>query len=149
MIEARIGGDGITADHLFATTPAEKVAMIDQWLAGHDVMFMEVKRDDPRSWEEWREQDQVVEFMRIGTAGDHAAAEYVRNDLTSTDRTIYATFNATPPSADPRVPYGYGHNFPADTVVSLAEVRQLMIDFAVTGEWSSAAPWHSHEYLLA
>jgi Immunity protein Imm1 len=148
MIEARIGGDGITADCLTAATPADKGAMIDQWLASHDVMFMEVKRDDPRSWEERREQDQVVEFMRVGVAGDRAAAEYVRNDLTSADRTIYATFNATP-TAGPRVPYGYGHDFPPDTVVSLAEVRQLMIDFAVTGQWSNAAPRRSHDYLVA
>jgi hypothetical protein len=148
MIEARIGGDGIAADYLTAATPADKVAMVDQWLADHDVMFMEVKRDDSRSWEQRREQDQVVEFMRVGVAGDRAAAEYVRNDLMSTDRTIYATFNATP-TAGLRVPYGYGHDFPAQTVVSLAEVRQLMIDFALTGQWSSAVPWRSHDYLLA
>ena len=149
VIEARIGGDGITADYLTATAPTDKIGIIDQWLANHDVMFIEVKRDDPRSWEERREQDHVVEFMRVGVAGDRAAAEYVRNDLTSTDRTIYATFNAAPSSTDPRVPYGYGHHFPADAVVSLAEVRQLMIDFSMTGEWSNAAPWRSHEYLLA
>lgn len=149
MIDARIGGDGVTAPHLTAQDPADRVAMIDRWLVDHDLMFVEVNRDDPRPWEERVYDRDVIEFLRVGVAGDRAAAEYVRNDITCTDLTIRATFNPEPQAGEPAVPYGYGRQFPADTVTSLAEVRRLMVHFVVTGEWDDDVPWRDHDHSIA
>jgi hypothetical protein len=152
VIEARIGGDGVTAPYLTATHPADKVSMIDNWLAEHpdDVMYLEVKQDDPRSWRErWDDWDAPREFMRVGVAGEWAAAEYVLGGTEHAAPVIHATFNLTPPPDAPHVPYGYGRFFPVDTVVPLAQVRQLMLDFVLTGEWSHAALWRDHETMVA
>ena len=149
MIEARIGGDGLTAPYLSASDPIDQVAMIDRWLVDHDLMYLEIKRDDPRSWFDYLSSARRRVFMRVGVVGDRAAAEYVRGGLECADPVVCATFNVAPPSDDPQVPYGYGRHFPSDTVVPLAEVRQLMIDFVTTGEWSHAVPWREHEHLVA
>jgi hypothetical protein len=141
VIEARIGGDGVSAAHLTAQSPADRVDMIDRWLVDHDLMFFEVNRDDSHPWEIRVFDRDVVEFLPVGVAGDRGAAEYVRNDLTSADHTIRATFTTEPLPAEPRVPYGDGLYFPAETVVPLAEVRQLMVHFVLTGEWSPSVRW--------
>ncbi|HEX3781873.1 MAG TPA: Imm1 family immunity protein [Pseudonocardiaceae bacterium] len=153
MIEVCIGGDGITAPRLTAVSLADRVAMVDRYLAEHDneVMYLEIKRDE-RSWEDWmsnRRPIGFIQFMRVGVTGDRAAAEYVYNSLTSASHVIHATFNAKPPLAKACVPYGYDRYFPPETVISLAEVRQLMIDFVTTGEWSHVTLWRDHENLVA
>lgn len=114
-------------------------------------MFIEVKRDDPRSWEEWKADADHIEYMHIGVADDRAAAQYVRGGFRCPDPIVYATANPAPSPDDARVPYDevLGWCFPAETVVSLDEVRQLMIDFAVRGEWSGAVPWQVHDHLVA
>jgi hypothetical protein len=39
--------------------------------------------------------------------------------------------------------------FPAENVISRAEVRQLMIDFVLTGDWAHANLWRSQDNLVA
>lgn len=151
-MEARIGDDGVTASYLSATSPGEQVSMIDEWLAEHPrgVMYLEVKRDHSRSWRERRKAaDWRPEFMRVGVADDWAAAEYVLGGTEHIAPIIHATFNAEPTPDAPAVPYGYDRFFPPYTVVPLAQVRQLMIDFVLTGQWSHAVPWRDHETMVA
>jgi hypothetical protein len=152
-IDARIGGNGTTVSRLTATHPDDRVAMIDRYLAAYQdrVIFLEVKRDDPRSWDEWTADSDLIEFMQVGIAGDYAAAQYSRGGLRCADPIVHATYNPRPRPDAPRVPYDpeLSWYFPAVNVISLAEVRQLMLDFALTGEWSHAAPWRDQENLVA
>ncbi|HEY4021215.1 MAG TPA: Imm1 family immunity protein [Pseudonocardiaceae bacterium] len=152
MIEARIGGDGTTVAQLSANEPGDQVAMIDQYLAEHPngVMFIEVKRDDSRSWEAWKDDLDHIEFMQIGVSGDRAAAQYLCGGAGCTRRVVRATFNPTPFSEPSNVPYDevLHWTFPVDTVVRLAEVRQLMIDFVTTGEWAHQELWRRREHLV-
>jgi hypothetical protein len=152
-IDARIGGNGTTVPHLTATRQDDRAAMVDRYLAEHRdrVIFLEVKRDDPRPWDEWKADSDLIEFMQVGIASGYAAAQHSRAGFKCADPIIHATHNPHPPSDAPRVPYDpeLSWYFPAENVISLAEVRQLMVDFVLTGEWSDAAPWRDHEHLVA
>jgi hypothetical protein len=148
LIEARIGGDGLTASFRDASDPASQVAMIDEWLTDHDLMYLEVKRDDPRSWTEAMTDPDHREFMRVGVASDWAAAEYVRGGLACPRPVVRATFSDGGSKRDVAVPYGERRCFPADAVISLAAVRQLMIDFVTTGEWAHRELWREHDHLV-
>lgn len=143
----------MTSPHSTATTNAGKVAMIDRYLAEHPngVMLLELKHDDSRSWREQMRDIDHREYMQVGVAGDHAAAQFVRLGLRHPNPIIHATHNPNPSPDAPRVPYDpdLSWYFPAENVISLAEVCQLMIDFVLTGEWSDAAPWRDHEHLVA
>ncbi|TDQ04405.1 Imm1 family immunity protein [Labedaea rhizosphaerae] len=151
-IEARVGGDGVTAPRLVSTSAADSAAMIDRFLADHPegVMFVEVKRDDPRSWDEWKDDLEDIEYMHVGMAGDWAAAQYVRGgfraklDIAS----VRATHNRTP-KTEP-VPYDevLKWYFPPETVISREQVRRLMIHYATTGEWLDEIPSRNHDYLV-
>jgi hypothetical protein len=112
-------------------------------------VYVEVKRDDPRSWEDHMADPDYREFLHVGVAGDRAAAEYVRGGFKCSDPVIHTTVNDTPLPDEPRVPYGDGRYFPANTVVPLAQVRQLMINFALRGEWSTGVPKQQHDHLVA
>ncbi|HEY3748501.1 MAG TPA: Imm1 family immunity protein [Pseudonocardiaceae bacterium] len=153
MTSVRIGGGGMTSPHLTATTNADRVAMIDRYLAGHPngVMLLELKHDDSRSWREQMRDIDHREYMQVGVAGDRAAAQFVRLGLRHPNPIVHATHNSHPLPDAPRVPYDpeLSWYFPAENVISLAEVRQLMVDFVLTGEWSDAAPWRDHEHLVA
>src|ERR1043165_7161438 len=86
-MEARIGEDGTTAPYLSAKTRSDKIAMIDRWLAEHpnDVMYLEVKRDDSISWRDRKKAPGwMPDFMRVGVAGEWAAAEHVRSGTADT-----------------------------------------------------------------
>lgn len=152
MIEARIGGDGTTVARLSASEADDKVAMIDRYLSEHPngVMFVEVKRDDLRSWEDWKDDLTCVEYMQVGVSGDRAAAQYSRGGLTG-HHVVHATFNPAPFPMAPDVPYDevLHWTFPPETVISLGEVRQLMIDFVTTGEWAHRELWREHDHLVA
>jgi hypothetical protein len=152
MIEARIGGDGTTVARLSATEHGDKVAMIDEYLAEHPngVLFVEVKRDDTRSWEIWKDDLDHIEFMQVGVFGDHAAAQYLCGGAGRTDRVILATFNPRPFPGASNVPYDevLHWTFPAEAVLRLAEVRELMIDFVTTGEWAHRGLWRVRANLV-
>lgn len=149
MIEARIGGDGLTAAYRAASDPVGQVAMVDEWLVDHDLMYLEVKRDDPRSWTDVMTDPEHREFMRVGVAGDWAAAEYVLGGLACPRAVLRATSGGSAPVGDVVVPYSEGRCFPPDTVISLAEVRQLMIDFVTTGKWAHRELWRERDHLVA
>lgn len=145
-IEARIGGNGISSDRLVAHEPDARVKMVDEYLANYDrplrgpLMYVEVKRDDPRSWDEWKEDVSSIEFIRVGIAGDFAAAEYVRGGMKDGKlffRPSLVTFNSSPSPDSPRVVYDpeLSWFFPPETVIPLEQVRRLMIGFVLTGEW--------------
>lgn len=123
--------------------------MVDDWLADHDLMYLEVKRDDPRPWAEVMTDPDCREFMRVGVAGDRAAAEYVCGGLACARPEVRVTFNGRTTSDGPVVPYCEGRHFPADAVISLGEVRQLMIDFVTTGEWAHRELWRQRDHLAA
>jgi hypothetical protein len=143
----------MTSHHLTATTAADRVAMIDRYLAEHPngVLLVELKHDDSRSWREQMRDIDHREYMQVGVAGEHAAAQFVRLGLKHPGPVVHATYNPQPRTDAPRVPYDpeLSWYFPAVNVISLAEVRQLMLDFALTGEWSHAAPWRDQENLVA
>ncbi len=153
MIEARIGGDGTTVARLSANATDDQIAVIDQYLAEHPngVLFVEVKRDDARTWDAWKDDLDHIEFMQVGVSGDHAAAQYLRGGAACADRVVRATFNPAPFSGPPEVPYDevLHWTFPAETVIRLADVRQLMIDYVTTGEWAHEDLWRQHEHLIA
>lgn len=123
--------------------------MVDEWLVDHNLMYLEVKRDDSRSWTDVLSDPDHREFMRVGVAGDRAAAEYVRGGLACTAAVVRATSGKGSAGGDALVPYSEGRHFPAETVISLAEVRQLMIDFVTTGEWAHRELWREHDHLVA
>jgi len=152
-IDARIGGNGVSAPRLTATVEAGRLAMIDRYLAEYpnDVIFVEVKRDDPRSWDEWYDGIDQIEYMQVGIAGDFAAAQYSRGGVKCADPIVYATYNSGPLADAPRISYDpeLSWYFPAENVISRIEVRQLMIEFVVTGEWSHASLWRAQENLVA
>ncbi|MGH3992291.1 MAG: Imm1 family immunity protein, partial [Pseudonocardiaceae bacterium] len=129
----------------------ERVALIDRYLAGHpnDVIILEAKRDS-RSWDAWKRDLDHIEFMRVGTAGRCGAAEYVRGGLRCAEPVVRATYNPTPLISQPRVPYDscVRQYFPPDTVISIDQVRRLMLDFALHGEWSSAVPWRLYDHMV-
>ncbi len=151
-IDARIGGTGTTVPRLTATNPDDRIAMIDHYLAEHPdgVIFVEVKRDDPRPWDEWKADPDLIEFMQVGIVGDYAAAQYSRGGFKCTDPIVHATYHQHPQPDAPRIPYDpeLSWYFPAENVISLAEVRQLMVDFVRTGEWSHDALWRNRENLV-
>jgi len=148
----RIGGEGVSSPRFTAVGSDERVALIDRYLAEHPdgVIILEVKYDD-RPWEVWKRDLDHIEFMRVGTRGTFGAAEYVRGGLRCADPVIRATHNPAPLSNHPRVPYDscVPLYFPPDTVIPLDRVHQLMIDFALRGEWSSAVPWRTQDHLVA
>ncbi|MEU6261728.1 Imm1 family immunity protein [Saccharopolyspora shandongensis] len=86
---------------------------------------------------------ELIEFMRVGITDTFAAAEYLSWTLSTGDQTIYATHN--PASATPPPPVLYDscvpQYFPAETVVALDQVRQLMIGFALQGTWPAVDFW--------
>ena len=151
MIEARIGGDGTTVARLSASEFGDKVAMIDRYLAEHPngVMFVEVKRDDVRSWDDWKDDPTYIEYMQVGVSGDRAAAQYSRGRLIG-EHVVQATFNPSSVQEPSDVPYDevLHWTFPAETVISLVEVRQLMIDFVTTGQWAHRELWREQDHLV-
>jgi len=126
------------------------------------VMYLEIDRagDDFAALDRFRgvvgssgdgPEPELIEFMRVGVAGDVAAAEYVRFRLDGTEQTFFATHNPSPTSDQPRVLYDdcVPTYFPPETVIPLATVRQLMRDFALRGEWSHVTVWLAHEDMVA
>lgn len=152
MTEARIGGNGVSAPYLTARTEADRVAMIDRYLAEHpsDPMFLELKRDDSRSWREHMRDLDHRDYMQASIVGDYAAAQYCRFGLKCANPIVHATINPHPLPDAPRIPYDpqLSWYFPAENVISRAEVRQLMIDFVLTGDWSHASLWRDQEDLV-
>ena len=148
----RIGGEGISSPRFTATGPDERVALVDRYLVEHPggVIILELKRDD-RSWDAWKRDLDHIEFMRVGIRGAFAAAEYVRAGLRCAHPVVTATHNPTPAPDHPRVPYDscVPLLFPLDAVLPLHQVRQLMIDFALRGEWSVDVPWRTHDHMVA
>jgi hypothetical protein len=63
---------------------------------------------------------------------------------------VHATYHPHPRPDAPRIPYDpeLSWYFPAENVIALTEVRQLMIDFVRTGEWSHPALWRDRETLV-
>lgn len=140
--EARIHGGGAASPRFTARTEDERVQMIDRYLAEHpdDVMILEVKADGER----WRDDlaprealralraGRLPGFLQVGVHGDVAAAR-----LWGNNDEIRATY--TPSPARDRPPVFYDDHtrsyFLPEAVVPLAEVRQLMIHYAHTGEW--------------
>jgi len=147
----RIGGEGASSPRFTADGANERVALIDRYLAEHQdsVLILEVKRDS-RSWEAWKQDLNTVEFMRVGVKGKFGAAEYIRAGLRCPEPVVRATYNPVPPADQPAVLYDscVPRYFPPDTVLPLDRVRQLMIDFALRGEWSTAVSWRSHANLV-
>jgi hypothetical protein len=153
-IDARIGGNGVSSPRLVATAAADRVAMIGRYLAEHPdrtIVFLEVKRDDPRSWAEWKDDLDLIEYMQVGIVGDYAAAQYSRGGFSCADPIVHATYNPHPRPEAPRIPYDpeLSWYFPAENVVSRAEVHQLMVDFVLTGDWSHTSLWRSQQHLVA
>lgn len=152
VTEARIGGDGLSAPYLTATTEADRVAMVDRYLAEYpdDPMFLEFKRDDSRTWQEHMRDLDHREYMQVGAAGDYAAAQLVRLGYKHPNPVIHATHNPHPMPDAPRAPYDkvLSWYFPAENVISLTEVRQLMVDFVLTGEWAHSALWRDQDDLV-
>jgi hypothetical protein len=146
----RIGGGGVFSEKFTAETAEERTALVDRYLSDHPiaVMFLEIKRD-ARSWEDWQNDPREVDFLRVGTNGDYAAAEYVCRGL-AVAPVIRATHNPAPTGMEPAVPYDdqAPRRFPASTVVSTFDVRRLMIDFALTGAWSASVASTSHDHLI-
>ncbi len=146
----RIGGEGVSSPRFTAVGAAERIALVDRYLAEHPngVIILEVKRDD-RPWDEWKRDLDSIEFMRVGVNGAVGAAEYLRAGLRCHDPVVRATHNPAPAADLAPVPYDscVSRLFPPDTVVPIDQVRRLMIDFAVGGEWSTAAPWRSRIHL--
>jgi hypothetical protein len=150
-----------------ANTAGERRALIDRELdrlsAGQGgVMYLEIDRagDEFTVLDRYRgvvriaddrSVPELVEFMRVGVAVEHGAAEYVRFRLDGDEQTIYATQNPNPTSGQPRVLYDacVPTYFPPNTIVPLETVRQLMLDFALHGEWSHATAWRVHEHMVA
>lgn len=93
---------------------------------------------------------ELIEFMRVGVMGQLGAAEYATLRLGSGEQTVCATHNPNPPADQPSVLYddGVPQYFPPTTVVPLADVRSLMIDFALIGHWSEAVCWKDHDNLV-
>ncbi len=164
----RIAGGGISSSRYAANTVGERRALIDRELdrlsaAGlGDVMYLEIDRagDEFAVLDRYRgvvripddrSVPELIEFMRVGVAGDHGAAEYVRFRLDGDEQTIYATHNPNPARGQPRVLYDacVPTYFPPNTVVPLETVRQLMLDFALHGEWLHATAWRAHEHMVA
>ncbi len=145
----RIGGEGVSSPRFTAVSSDERVALIDRYLADHrnDVIILELKRDD-RSWDDWKRDLDHIEFMRVGRAGMFGAAEYVRGGIQCGEPVIRATHNPTPSNGQPCVPYDLcvPRYFPVDTVIPIHQVRRLMLDFALQGEWSTAVSWRSHDH---
>ena len=69
----------------------------------------------------------------------------------ASDRVVHATFNPSPFPEPSVVPYDevLHWTFPAETVIWLADVRQLMIDFVTTGAWAHPELWREHDHLVA
>ncbi len=153
-VEARIGGNGVSAPYLTARAEADRVAMIDRFLAEHpnrSLVFLELEQDDSLSWREHMRDMDHREYMQVGVVGDHAAAQYCRFGRKCADPIVHATVNPQPLPGAPRIPYDpeLSWYFPAENVISRAEVRQLMIDFVLTGDWSHASLWRDQEDLVA
>ena len=153
MIESRIGGPGISSPRLVATSAVEGAVMIDSYLAEYPdgSMYVEVKRNDPRSWQEWKDDLDEIEYMQVGISGEWAAAQHVRGGFRARKLEIgpvRATFAATP-RPEP-VPYDLELKwyFPPETVISREQVRRLMIHYVTTGEWLDEIPFRDHEYLV-
>jgi hypothetical protein len=148
----RIGGEGISSPRFTAAGPDGLVALIDRYLVEHTegVIILELKRDN-RSWDAWKRDLDDIEFMRVGVRGAFAAAEYVRAGRRCTHPAITVTHNPTPAPDHLRVPYDscVPLTFPPDTVLPLHQVRQLMIDFALRGEWSVDVPWCARGHMVA
>jgi Immunity protein Imm1 len=146
----RIGGGGVFSEKFTAETAEERVALVDQYLSDHPaaVMFLEVKRD-ARSWEDWQSDPREVEFLRVGVNGAYAAAEYVSRGPAD-QPVIRATHNPAPIGTEPAVPYDdhAPRQFPASAVVSIVDVRRLMVGFASTGTWPESVASQSHDHLI-
>jgi hypothetical protein len=152
-IDARIGGMGISSPRLTSTAEADRVPMIDRYLAEYpnDVMFLEVKRDDARSWDEWYDDLDHFEYMQVGIVGNYATAQYSRSGFKCADPIVRVTYNPHPRPEAPRIPYDpeLSWYFPAENVISRVEVRQLMVDFVLTGDWSHTSLWRDQDNLVA
>src|SRR6266571_5225361 len=144
----RIAGGGISSSRYAANTVGERRALIDR--AGDEFAVLDRYRGVVRIPDD-RSVPELIEFMRVGVAGDHGAAEYVRFRLDGDEQTIYATHNPNPTRGQPRVLYDacVPTYFPPNTVVPLETVRQLMLDFALHGEWLHATAWRAHEHMVA
>ena len=158
----RIGGEGRASARPTATDADGRLALVDRELdrvaAQGGVLILEIDRDGDSfaRLDRFRHggadaceppyDQSTIDFLRVGVAGAVGAAEYWGNDG------ILATHNPRPSEADRhRVLYDtcVPLHFPPETVVPLAEIRQLMRDYALSGEWSPAVPNRAHDDLVA
>jgi hypothetical protein len=142
--------------------PEERLALVDRELErvvaqGGGVLILEIDRDGDRfaRLDRFRHGQadpseppydvSSIDFLRVGIAGTVGAAEHW-------GEAILATHNPRPSESDRRrVPYDacVPLYFPPETVVPLAQVRQLMDDYALRGEWSPDVPGRVHGDLVA
>jgi hypothetical protein len=161
----RIRGAVVDSERSTATADDSSVQLIDLYLGKLSsrprggVVFLELDRggDGFAELDRYRhvvdgspkETPELIEYVRVGVLGDVGAAEWVRLRPGTDELTVCATANADPRS-EQRVLYdgGVPYYFPPSTVIALAQVRLLMIEYATTGQWSDAAPWQSHDEML-
>jgi hypothetical protein len=158
----RIGGEGRMSPRHTVSDLEERLALVDRELErvitqGGGVLILEVDRDgdgfarldrfrhgqaDPS---EPPYDVSSIDFLRVGIADTVGAAEHW-------GRTILATHNPRPSESDRhRVLYDacVALYFPSETVVPLAQVRQLMQGYALRGEWAPDVPGRVHDDLVA
>lgn len=94
----RIGGGGV---HYESSDSMEgRVALVERYLRYEDrTIIARFKHDDNRSWQDWKADFSVSEFLHIGVCGEYGAAELVRSPP------IRATHNPAPTGAEPAVLY--------------------------------------------
>ncbi|TDP93648.1 Imm1 family immunity protein [Labedaea rhizosphaerae] len=162
----RIRGDVVDGERSTATADDSRIALVDHYLGELSarprggVVFLELDRagDGFVGLDRYRhvvdgaptETPEVIEYVRVGVLGTLGAAEWVRLRVGSDELTVCATDRADSVDDQPRVLYdgGVPYYFPPTTVVPLAQVRRLMVDFATTGQWSDAVPWKPHDQML-
>ncbi|TDP93649.1 Imm1 family immunity protein [Labedaea rhizosphaerae] len=154
----RIGGDDVGSERgLTATTADERIALVDRLLRRAsvdpigDVIHLEIDRtgDGFAALDRYREvvdgspveAPELIEFMRVGVAGQFGAAEHVVNRLGSGQRAVRTTYNASPVQRQVLYDTHVPTYFRSEAVLPLDAIRALMIDFATTGEWSDSASW--------
>jgi hypothetical protein len=157
----RVGGEDLGSERFTAAAAGERIELIDRHLRDAsrdpvgDVLYLEIDRADDgfATLDRYRtvvdgtpvETPELIEFMRVGVAGQFGAAEHVRFRPGSGEDTVRVTHNPRPGPGRPQVlsDTHVPSYFPAEAVLDLAAIRKLMIDFATTGEWSHATLWRT------